>query len=103
MKLKAIVSGLVLLLASAAWAAPVDLNSADAKTLETLNGVGPAKAQAIVDYRSKNGSFKSVDDLEKVKGIGPALVAKNRDNLSINGKTTAAPPTVKTDKSKPAK
>ncbi len=87
--IKAIVAGLALMLASASWAAPVDINSADAKALETLNGVGPAKAQAIVEYRTKNGAFKSVDDLEKVSGIGKATIDKNRDNLTVSGKSAS--------------
>ena len=54
-----------------AWAGPVNINTADAKTLaKELDGIGPAKAQAIVDYRQKNGSFKTADDLLKVEGIG---------------------------------
>lgn len=68
----------------AAVAAPVNINTADAKALETgLVGVGSKTAKAIVDYRTKNGAFKSVEDLEKVKGIGPKLVEKNRSNLSV--------------------
>lgn len=68
----------------AAIAAPVNINTADAKALETaLVGVGPKVAKAIVDYRTKNGAYKSVEDLEKVKGIGPKLVEKNRDKLTV--------------------
>lgn len=68
----------------AAMAATVNINTADAKALETaLVGVGPKSAKAIVDYRTKNGAFKSVEDLEKVKGIGPKLVEKNRDKLTV--------------------
>lgn len=68
----------------AAIAAPVNINTADAKTLETaLVGVGSKTAKAIVDYRTKNGAFKTVEDLEKVKGIGPKLVEKNRANLTV--------------------
>ena len=68
----------------AAIAAPVNINTADAKTLETaLVGVGSKTAKAIVDYRTKNGAFKTVEDLEKVKGIGPKLVEKNRSNLTV--------------------
>ena len=68
----------------AAVAAPVNINTADAKSLDTaLVGVGPKAAKAIVDYRTKNGAFKSVEDLEKVKGIGPKLVEKNRGNLTV--------------------
>jgi competence protein ComEA len=50
----------------------VDLNTASAAQLETLPGVGPATAQAIIDYRSQHGAFRSVDDLLNVRGIGPA-------------------------------
>ncbi|GAC1619489.1 MAG: hypothetical protein NVS9B10_00230 [Nevskia sp.] len=83
--IKTTLLGITLALAGAAWAAPIDINSADAKALEALNGVGPAKAEAIVDYRIKNGPFKTVDDLEKVSGIGKATVDKNRDNLTVGG------------------
>src|SRR5437868_3247972 len=78
----------------AAWAAPVDINSADAKTLESLNGIGPSKAEAIVEYRKTNGPFKNVDELSKVKGIGQKLVDKNRENLAI-GKASATAPAAK--------
>ncbi|MCK6369710.1 MAG: helix-hairpin-helix domain-containing protein [Gammaproteobacteria bacterium] len=65
-----------------ALAGPVDLNTADAPTLaEELDGVGMARAQAIVEYREKNGQFRSVDELLNVKGIGPQVIEKNRTNL----------------------
>jgi competence protein ComEA len=65
-------------------AGPVDINSADAQALaQQLDGVGPAKAQAIVDYRQANGPFKSVDDLEKVKGIGKSTMEKNRSRMAV--------------------
>ncbi|WP_293001369.1 ComEA family DNA-binding protein [Nevskia sp.] len=83
--LKALLAGFALTFASATWAASVDINTADAKALESLDGVGPSKAQAIVKFRAKNGAFKSVDDLEKVPGIGAATIAKNRDNLTVSG------------------
>lgn len=68
--LRSLVVGTALLVSSLAWAG-IDINTADAKMLEKLKGVGPAIAQAIVDYRTQNGPFKSVGDLAKVKGIGP--------------------------------
>ncbi len=87
--LSSIFAGLLLavssLAMSTAWAAPVDINTADAKTLEALDGVGPSKAAAIVEYRAKNGPFKSVADLEKVPGIGAATIEKNRDNIALGG------------------
>ena len=65
-------------------AGPVDLNTADAQTLaQVLDGVGPAKAQAIVDYRQVNGPFKTVDDLEKVRGIGKSTLEKNRSRMAV--------------------
>lgn len=71
--------------ATEAAAAMVNLNTADAVTLEReLLGIGEVKAQAIVEYRTANGAFASVDDLLEVKGIGAATLEKNRDKLSIN-------------------
>lgn len=66
-------------------ASAINLNTADAATLEAeLAGVGKAKAQAIVDHRTSNGPFASIDELLEVKGIGPAILEKNRARLSIN-------------------
>jgi competence protein ComEA len=66
--------------------AAVDINKADAVTIaKELKGVGPAKAKAIVEYRTKNGSFKSVDDLLKVKGVGEHLLQQNRGNIQLGG------------------
>ncbi|WCM53083.1 helix-hairpin-helix domain-containing protein [Pseudomonas sp. WJP1] len=63
----------------------VDLNKADAPTLQReLSGVGEAKALAIVAYRESNGPFVSVDELLEVKGIGKALLDKNREKLQVN-------------------
>ena len=65
-------------------AAPVDINTADAKALASaMTGVGQKRAQMIVDYRAKNGPFKSVDELTKVKGVGNAAIDKNRANLVV--------------------
>ena len=63
----------------------VDLNGADAMTLQKqLFGVGEAKAKAIVAYRDVNGPFASVDELLEVKGIGKAILDRNRDKLEVN-------------------
>ncbi len=73
-----------LLLAPNAIAGPVNVNSADAKTLaRELQGVGMAKAEAIISYREKNGPFKSADDLAKVKGLGKKLIDQNKANLKF--------------------
>ena len=63
---------------------PVDINSADARTLaENLHGVGLGKAEAIVAYRTAHGPFKNAGQLSRVKGIGPKTIAKNRDVIMI--------------------
>ena len=68
-----------------AWAGPVDINKADAATIaKELQGVGLSKAQAIVAYREKNGSFKSADELRKVKGIGAKTLDRNRTNIRVD-------------------
>ncbi|MHA4976593.1 ComEA family DNA-binding protein [Pseudomonas extremorientalis] len=68
----------------AAHNAKVNLNAADAQTLRlNLFGIGAAKAKAIVAYRESNGPFTAVDELLEVKGIGKALMEKNRDRLEI--------------------
>ena len=68
--------------------AAVNINSATQAQLETLKGVGPAKAKEIIEYRKKNGPFKTVDDLEKVKGIGPGILKKIHDDITVSGTTT---------------
>jgi competence protein ComEA len=80
---------LVLGLGSAAIAAePVDVNTASAEQLaEALNGVGEAKAEAIVAYREANGPFKHVDELINVRGIGMTTVDKNREMIRIESDT----------------
>lgn len=68
-----------------ATVAMVNLNTADAATLQReLLGIGQVKANAIVAYREEHGNFASVDELLEVKGIGAAILEKNRDKLSIN-------------------
>ena len=62
----------------------LNLNTADAPTLQKeLNGIGKAKAEAIVAYRDANGPFASVDELLEIKGIGNALLERNRDKLVV--------------------
>lgn len=68
--------------------AAVNLNTATKDELDAVKGIGPAKAQAIIDYRTKNGPFKSVDDLKNVNGFGDKTVAKMRSDLSVSGATS---------------
>lgn len=69
---------------SAAPLVSVNINDASAAEIaETLTGVGLAKAEAIVSYREENGAFESIEQLEMVKGIGPATVEKNRSRIAL--------------------
>lgn len=62
----------------------VDINSANAAMLAlALDGIGLAKAQEIVAFREQNGDFKTVEDLQLVRGIGPATIARNRDRIVV--------------------
>lgn len=71
-----------LFLSMPVWAS-VNLNTASQSELESIKGVGPAKAKAIVMHREKHGSFKTVDDLAQVKGFGKASVVKLKDQLTV--------------------
>jgi competence protein ComEA len=62
---------------------PVSLNSATAEQLETLDGVGPATAQKILDWRQQHGGFRSIDDLSEVPGIGPKRLAALRPKVQL--------------------
>ena len=61
----------------------VNVNTADAPTLRRLPGVGPALAAAIIEYRTKSGPFVTVDDLLKVKGIGPKRFARIKAHVAV--------------------
>ncbi|MDD9819054.1 MAG: ComEA family DNA-binding protein [Gammaproteobacteria bacterium] len=63
--------------------ATVNINTADAATLALIKGIGQAKARAIVSYREENGEFKSIDELADVRGIGPVIIEKNREFLTV--------------------
>lgn len=67
-----------------ALAGPVNVNSASASTLaKELSGVGEKRAAAIVAYRDENGEFEGLEDLEKVKGVGKAILSANADNILL--------------------
>ncbi len=63
--------------------AVVDINTANQHELTTLKGIGSKKAEMIIAFRDKNGCFKSINDLTKVKGIGKKLIEKNKKELTI--------------------
>ena len=83
-----------LVLAGVAGAA-VNINTASKEELTSVKGIGDKRAQEIIDYRKKNGDFKSVDDLEKVPGIGPGTMKQIRSQVSVTGKTTVDKPSEK--------
>lgn len=81
-------AALVLGIGGVAFAGPVNVNTADAETISAeLQGVGIAKAIAIVEYRQANGPFKTADDLAQVKGIGERTVEINRKNILVSSST----------------
>jgi len=66
------------------WAGPVNINTADANSIaRELQGVGMAKAQAIVDYRAKNGDFAAPEDILNVKGIGQSILEQNKNDILV--------------------
>ena len=61
----------------------VNINSASLSELQTLDGIGEAKAQSIIDYRNQVGLFKDISELMNVSGIGETVFAKIKDNITI--------------------
>lgn len=92
---RALVQALIVSLmpVAAVWAGPVNVNTADASTIaKELEGIGPAKAQAIVEYRQKNGPFRAPEDLLKVDGIGQKVLDQNRGSIRVDKAGAAAAP-----------
>lgn len=67
-----------------ATATKINLNQADATQLQTLNGIGPKKAEQIIAYRDEQGQFKQIEDLQKVGGIGPKTFEQLRPQICVN-------------------
>lgn len=63
--------------------APININSADTELLDELPGIGPSRAEAIVEEREANGDFENAEDLTRVSGIGPATVDRMRDQVTV--------------------
>ncbi len=82
-------TAVLLLTAVSGWVLAVgqiNINSADAEALANgLEGVGPAKAEAIVTHRNENGPFESVEALANVKGIGPKVLELNIERITVEG------------------
>jgi competence protein ComEA len=83
--MKKLTKGVLLLLALLAFPvfAAVNINTATQSELEGVRGLGPAKAKAIISYRESNGNFKSLDELDNVKGFGKASIEKLKEELSV--------------------
>ncbi len=74
-----------------AFAEPVNINQADAETISrALNGIGPKKAEAIIQYRKEHGDFKTLKDLENVTGIGEKTVKINEKDILLTGASVAS-------------
>lgn len=104
--MKRLLVAIAALVICGAAAAAVNLNTATKEELVALPGIGPSKAQAILDYRNQHGPFRSVDELRKVKGIGEKLFNQIRPELALGAQKPAsalpAPkPEAKVDKSAP--
>lgn len=75
---------LLALISANVLATPVNVNEADAEAISNaLNGIGPKKAEAIVQYRTKNGHFETLKDLEKVPGIGEKTIQINEKDIIL--------------------
>ncbi|MCJ8006897.1 helix-hairpin-helix domain-containing protein [Lederbergia wuyishanensis] len=61
----------------------VNLNKANSSELETLPGIGPSKAAAIIEFREQNGPFKQIEDLQKISGIGPKTFERLQDLITV--------------------
>jgi competence protein ComEA len=72
--------------------AAVNINTASVADLDAVKGISPAKAQAIVDYRTQHGPFKSLDELKQVKGFGEKSVAKLKTELELGPGTPGGAP-----------
>ena len=83
--LKVLLTCVLICLAAPSLAGQVNINAADAETISAeLDGIGLAKARAIVEYREKHGPFRSVADLSLVKGIGERTVERNKSDIKLS-------------------
>ena len=98
--MKRLALALALALCSCAAFAAINLNTATKEELVALPGIGPAKAQAIIDYRNTHGQFKSIEELKDVKGIGAKRYEKLKGELTVVS-TPAKPPARPADASPP--
>jgi len=83
--MRQLLAALALALCSGIAFATVNLNTASKEELVALPGIGPAKAQAILDYRKSHGAFKAVEELKDVKGIGAKRYEKLKGEFTVGG------------------
>ena len=93
---------IVALFFSAMALAAVNINTATKEELEALPGIGPVKAQAIMDYRKANGPFKTTEDVMKVSGIKEGEYGKLKGLISVSGAMTVPAAPMKAEASKAA-
>ena len=88
---KSLIAALAMMVLSSVAFAAVDINTASEKDLSAVKGIGKTHAKSIVEYRTKHGNFKTVNDLEKVPGFSPKKVAKLSKELTVGEPGTSAP------------
>jgi len=87
-----LLSAIALMLCSGIALGAINLNTATKEELVALPGIGPAKAQAILDHRKSQGAFKSVEELKDVKGIGAKRYEKLKGEFVVQGAAVPAKP-----------
>jgi competence protein ComEA len=87
---------------AASTEAKININTANLSELNKLNGVGDVTAKKIIEYREKNGPFKTIDDVSKVTGVGPKTFEKFKSQITIDGSTKAPEITTPTPSKDPA-
>ena len=97
-----LLSALALCLCSGIALATVNLNTASKDELVALPGIGPAKAQAIIDYRKTHGAFKAVEELKDVKGIGAKRYEKLKGEVTVGANAGTRPASAAAGKQDPA-
>jgi len=87
-----IITGLFALALSCSAYAAIDINTASQTELETLSGIGPSKARAIINYRKQHGGFKSAEEITKVDGIGPGTLKRLSADIRVKQKKVYVAP-----------